>query len=195
MPDYVVSNINWIFSGAGTFLLGILFSIYTKRKREKLQKRKIESDIRPIMSFLHCKVWKEENGTYPIYIYFKNTGKGIARIYVIDTDTGLQTHIGEHITVGVNDQAYVKVWLHETEKQEEFRFSLYYWDIEEHCYRTEGHLQLKHYDAKLNPHGQNNLYFVKCINFSRIEKKDNCLPKEVIQWPKGGRSLYYYKWW
>lgn len=195
--------INYLNTNAGAIqaissvLILIVTTIYViinAFMKDEMKKSRLR-EIRPVMSLVNGGVGPKEDFGFPIYLFFENTGNGTAYISVIDSNKkNIKIDIGVPTNVGPGGKTDIKVWVKESNKSEDIKLSYYYWDIDENCYRTELHLEIKHFNPN-NPSGSSELYFVIYQMVKRVNSKDRKMPKEIYHWTERTRELFEKSWW
>ncbi len=149
----------------------------------------------PVISFKEAEALSKEDAGYPINVDFINCGKGMANVMVINTDRNdININIGVPTGIGPGMQTNVKIWLNEANKREKLNLALYYWDIDDRCYRTELTLDLK-YNEPYQRHS-NDLYFVEYHDVVPVVEKNQQKPKEkILHWSKENPILFHPGFW
>ena len=132
----------------------------------------------------------KENDKYPVYVYLSNIGKGVARVLVVDLNSSdIRVDIGTPISVGPSGTTHIKIWLPKKDEPKKLLFSVYFWDIDKMCYRTEFNIVLKVTDIPTG--GYIASYGSEKEYLTPIGKKEP--PEKVLHWP---RDSYFEKpWW
>jgi hypothetical protein len=177
------------------FIVTTIYVIINAFMKNEMKKSRFR-EIRPVMSLVKGGVGSKENFGFPIYLFFKNIGRGIAYVSVIDLNKkNVKIDIGVPTNVGPNEETNIKIWVKESNKSEDIKLSYYYWDIDENCYRTELHLEIKYFNPENNPNGSLELYFVMYQMVKRVKSKDKKMPTEIYHWTEGNRELFEKSWW
>lgn len=179
-----------------------------KSVKEQEEMRRAEN--RPLLVVKNIKL--KRNGTdKAIYVYFKNSGKGLAKLRVIDVnDNKIEAHIGTPISVAPSGTSHIKIFLEDDtidSDEKEFKISLYYWSADKTGYRTEVHFFVGPCltESTVNTPWRmpsENIESIENIKIIKVTKKTQIvriigeakqMPSEVMQWPRG--ELFMKPWW
>ena len=130
-----------------------------------------------------------ENGLYPAYLFFSNLGRSYAQVLAVELNNiNIAANIGLPLNVGSGSQTHIKIWLPSKNKKIPLKLSLYYWDMEKNCFRTELFVYLTWISSS-----QGNILSaeVEKENITSIGKIEK--PKKVRQWPQN--SYLSRPWW
>jgi hypothetical protein len=128
-------SVDWIAVTAVAALLAAVGSFITAY----MAKKQIDQELKPVLALSGAEASLcTEDGLYPIFLIFSNYGKGAANILalVLDNDD-VKAHISTPINIGSEGEARIKIWLPTALEEYAIRLSVYYWDIQGLCYRTE----------------------------------------------------------
>lgn len=186
--------------------LGTLCAAIAAARSASLSKKNIEElkmhreiEMRPVLGIsswdAKVRIDQDEhsikNGLYPAYLFFSNLGRSYAQVLAVELhNKNITAHIGLPLNIGSGEKTHVKIWLPCKDKEVPIKLSLYYWDIENRCFRTELFVYLTWtVDSKTG----------KYILYARVDRENVVFiddiekPKKVRQWPKC--SYLYPPWW
>jgi hypothetical protein len=134
---------------------------------------------------------------YPVSVHFTNLGKGPARVLVIETNRpDLEAKIGQPISVGSDSSTTITLYFGTDD--ESVLLSLYYWDVDNVCYRTEASLRVRSFsDIETSPEGEV-LSEEPFVNY-RLDADRSVIirgknpPLKVLNWPR--ESTFHTPWW
>lgn len=186
---WIKNNILDLITSIATAIAAIAAAQAAKYSKNAVIEQKKESLPFLVIDHVEASLLKEYAG-YPVYIYLTNIGKGVARVLAVDLFTKeIRADIGTPISVALSGITHVKIWLREKEVTERICFSMYYWDIDMLCYRTEFDINLR--VTLMDTGGFYASYGQNKEQMLAIGKKD--FPDNVLHWPRD--SYFEEPWW
>jgi hypothetical protein len=150
-------------------------------RRAELQPVLGVTDVEPTINFV------VGHRYYPALVHFTNLGKGSARVLVVESNRrDIEVEIGSPISVGSNSSTAITLLLNT--QNESMSMSLYYWDIEDHCYRTEVTLHLKLFFDDEEPIARWRADVDRTVTV-----KNKKPPPKVLNWPR--EEFFGDDWW
>lgn len=158
-----------------------------------MSKKQVDAAHKPVLALTKVQAFPiPENETHPINLVLSNYGNGVANVLAVDLDKNIKTHIGAPINIGSQGEVTIKMWLPLTNMEYKIRLSVYYWDIQKLCYRTEIQINIK---LELMDRGV--LIPNWTIERDRVEElgKEE-VPKTPQMWEPGKRTEPLFEpWW
>jgi hypothetical protein len=172
---------------------GAAVSAFFSKKAADFSKLAIaeqKKESRPFMVIDHVEADHMKDGNlYPVNIYLTNIGKGAARVLVVDlNDDTIRAGIEPPISVGPTGVTHVQILLPEKDVLKILALSVYYWDIDNCCYRTELSIAVKVF------FWQTGSLFASygCFKENQSIIEDKTPPKMVLGWPRTERDYFGY---
>jgi hypothetical protein len=158
-----------------------------------MAKKQVDAGMKPVLALSGGEAsFMLEDGLYPIFLDFSNYGKGAANVLALDLDGDIKAHISAPINIGSEGKAQIKIWLPTANEEYAVKLSVYYWDIQGFCYRTEIQTYLT---VKTAVNGSAWLYWrIDRDRMKEIGKKPR--PTSPLHWEPGVRTdLFCDPWW
>ena len=152
MNEFSLSTFLTSLASVAAAIFTALAARYSKLAAESSEKavdyskQALAEQKSPFMVIDHLEALNEDNSKFPVLVYLTNIGKGAARIMVVNISNivfenllcgDIRADIGTPISVAPSGRNHIKFWLPEKGKRVPVIFSVYYWDIDEICYRTK----------------------------------------------------------